>query len=82
MKDQQTKRLLQAASEEIKFLRKDNERMNLRLSGFEDALLLLRTPPHYPPQGMAEDIAHLIDKQLKEMEADELAPKAKNAFPE
>jgi len=70
MKDKE-KALLRQASEEIKGLRQQNQLLNARLSGFEDALLLLRTPPYYPPQGMAEDLTYIIDKHIVSLEEEE-----------
>jgi hypothetical protein len=42
-----------------------------RLSGFDDALLLLRTAPCYPSQGMVEDVTYAIDKHVVAIEEEE-----------
>ncbi len=66
------KRLLQDAVRTIKELRQENKMLQTRLSGFEDALLLLKTAPNFSVQGMMHpDIAYELDKRLEEIECDE-----------
>lgn len=66
------KRLLKDAAMTIKELRQENKMLQIRLSGFEDALLLLRTAPNFPGQGMMHpDVAYELEKRVAEIESDE-----------
>jgi hypothetical protein len=67
----QEKALLKEASAQIKNLRRHNELLSARLGGFDDALLLLRTPAVFQGQGMSEDLTWKIDKHVAAMEVEE-----------
>jgi len=65
------KSLLKEAISEIRNLRRQNEVLGARLSGFDDALTLLRTQPFYPGQGMSPDLTYSIEKHLVSIEEEE-----------
>lgn len=66
------KQLLKTAAHAIKELRQENKMLEMRLSGFEDALFLLKTAPNLPGYRMMDpDVAYELEKRVAEMEGEE-----------
>lgn len=63
--NQETKQLLTDAANEIRDLRRQNERLSIRVNAIDDMLQLLNSTPPKSSQGFSEDIAWKIDKHLK-----------------
>lgn len=57
--------MLQAAANEIKSLRRQNQMMAARLEVFDNCMLLLKTRPDYPSQGMSPDLVWSIETHLE-----------------
>ena len=62
---------MQEAVSEIRQLRRQNEIQAARLSGFDDAMQLLRTAPFFQGQGMSEDLAYKLEKRVAEIDHEE-----------
>jgi hypothetical protein len=56
------------AIEEIKVLRKENERMAYRLKMFDDLMLLFRSGPNSAGMCLGEDVIFQLEKEIKEDE--------------
>lgn len=64
--------LLKEAACTIKDTRRENEMLRARLSGFEDAMLLLKTQPSWGGQGlMSPDIVYDLEKRVEEISMEE-----------
>ena len=59
--------LLQRAAEEIRILRRQNEVLRAKVDTMDLMATFLMTRPHLPGQGMAEDVAWLLDKKAQEL---------------
>lgn len=63
------KNMMGLAAQEIRSLRQQNSHMATRLQMFDDMMLLLRTEPRGGQmQGRAEDVAWLLEQELKRQE--------------
>lgn len=70
-----TKGKIKEAAEEIRWLRRQNELLAAKVDTMELFALTLRTRPDYQPQPMAVDIAHELDRIIR----DEDEPKPPDA---
>lgn len=62
----ETRNLLERASEEISSLRRQNEKLSIRIEAIDDMLMVLHSKPAAKSQqGMAPDIVWEIDKAVR-----------------
>lgn len=60
--------ILKQAAQEITNLRNTNQIQAARLEMFDSMMLLFRTEPAFPRQGMSEDIVYGINKLVEQKE--------------